>query len=179
MTPKQSSFVEEYMKDMNGKQAAIRAGYSPRSAEKQAAVLLQHVEVSEAVAEAVARRAERSAVKADDVLAELARIGFSDLRAVFDGSRLRSPAEWDARTAAAIQSVKVTTRSLGEGEVEHVAEIKLWDKVSALDKLARHLGLLNDKLTLKGDAENPLQVLVREIQGRALPVVQNPPEDLE
>ena len=56
-------------------------------------------------------------------------------------------------------------------------EIKLRDRDKAMENVARHLGMFNDKLTLKGEAENPLTLLIREIQGNAMPVVQNPPPD--
>ena len=50
MTKKQERFVQEYLIDLNGKQAAIRAGYSPKTAQEQSSRLLSNVKVQEAVA---------------------------------------------------------------------------------------------------------------------------------
>lgn len=74
LTEKQRAFVREYLVDLNGTQAAIRAGYSPDTAESQASRLLRNAKVSAAVGEAIAARAERVEIKADDVLRDIARI---------------------------------------------------------------------------------------------------------
>ncbi|MGH0372567.1 terminase small subunit [Sinorhizobium meliloti] len=75
------------------------------------------------------------------VLKELPRTGFSDLRRVFDANnRLLRPEGWDGDTAAAVASVEVVTRNIGDGEVEHVHKFKVWDKNSALEMLTKHLG---------------------------------------
>lgn len=71
LTPKQSAFVAEYLIDLNGTQAAVRAGYSPRTANEQAARLLAKDSVKEAVAEAKAKRAEECARTALDVLKDI------------------------------------------------------------------------------------------------------------
>ena len=56
-------------------------------------------------------------------------------------------------------------------------EFHLADRAKALEMVARHLGMFNDKLKLQGDAENPLTVLLRQIQGSALQPVANPTDD--
>lgn len=68
MTPKQQRFVEEYLIDLNATQAAIRAGYSARTANEQGARLLANVSIREAITEAQAKRSERTAITADYVL---------------------------------------------------------------------------------------------------------------
>lgn len=64
-------FVTEYLVDLNGTQAAIRAGYSPKTAAEQAARLLTNVKVQEAIQEAMKKREERTEVKVDRVVLEL------------------------------------------------------------------------------------------------------------
>ena len=71
LTPKQRRFVDEYMIDLNATQAAIRAGYSERSAASQGERLLRNDEIAAAVAEAQKDRAERTEVTQDRVLAML------------------------------------------------------------------------------------------------------------
>ena len=71
LTPLQGRFVDEYLTDLNGKQAAIRAGYSARSAEVTASRLLSNAKVAAAVAEAQSKIAERNEVTQDWIIAEL------------------------------------------------------------------------------------------------------------
>lgn len=70
LTPKQEAFVREYLIDLNGTQAAIRAGYSPKTANEQAAQLLAKLSISEAVRAAQAERAEKCEISALWVLQE-------------------------------------------------------------------------------------------------------------
>lgn len=74
LTAKQQMFVEEYLVDLNGTQAAIRAGYSPRTANEQAARMLAKPSISQAIAEAKVRRSARVAVNADYVLNNLVEV---------------------------------------------------------------------------------------------------------
>jgi len=68
LTPKQERFVSEYLIDLNGTQAAIRAGYSPKTANEQAARLLANVSVAAEVAKRSRKHAERAEITAQDVL---------------------------------------------------------------------------------------------------------------
>ena len=67
-----------------------------------------------------------------------------------ENGALKRPAEWDDATAAAVAGLEIVTVSKGEGEVEHVAKIKRADRLRALDMLARHHSLYNDKLEVTG-----------------------------
>lgn len=88
MTPKQRQFVAEYLVDLNATRAAIRAGYSARTAASIGQENLTKPEIASAIRSAQEARAERTEITADRVLKELAKIGFSDIRkAVKWGSR--------------------------------------------------------------------------------------------
>jgi Terminase small subunit len=80
---RQEHFVEEYLVDLNATQAALRAGYSPKTAEAQGSRLLSHVKVQRAITARMAERSKRTEVAADRALLEIARIAFSDLRRLF------------------------------------------------------------------------------------------------
>src|SRR4051794_41809085 len=80
LNDRQACFVAEYLVDLNATQAAIRAGYSARTANEQAARLLANVSVAAAIAEAQAARSRRTEVTADRVMLELARVAFGDPR---------------------------------------------------------------------------------------------------
>jgi phage terminase small subunit len=81
---KQSAFVEEYLVDLNGTRAAIRAGYSAKTANEQASRLLANVSVQESIQEAMAQRSKRVQRTADDVLADLALIKSNAMQIVPD-----------------------------------------------------------------------------------------------
>ena len=146
---KRQLFVLEYLKDLNASAAAVRAGYSPRTARQQAYRMLQEPEIAEAVSRAQAERAERCRIDADWVLERLARIADSDIRRIFDGRELKLPEDIDDATAAAVAGIEVVTVAKGQGEVEHVAKIKFWDKRAALVDIGRHLGMFKDKVDVE------------------------------
>ena len=75
MTPKQQRFVEEYLVDLNATQAAIRAGYSKKTAEQQGHQLLKKTSVQQAVSAAQQTRSEATGITADRVVTELAKVG--------------------------------------------------------------------------------------------------------
>lgn len=161
LPPKQQKFVAEYLVDLNATQAAMRAGYSKKTAHSQGPRLLDNVEIKAAIAKAQEKRGARTEITADRVLQELARIGFSDIRNIFDDNgNLRSPKNWSDATAAAVSSVEVVTRSLGEGDVEYVHKIKVWDKNSALEKIGKHLGMFVDKQELVVDVKRIERIIV-------------------
>lgn len=68
LTPKQRLFVAEYLVDLNATQAAIRAGYSKKTAKEQASRLLTNAHISDAIQKAFDKRIERTEIDADYVL---------------------------------------------------------------------------------------------------------------
>jgi phage terminase small subunit len=136
LSPKQQAFVDQYLVDLNATQAYLRAGYkcSEETARRNGHKLLTNTDIQALVAERMADRARRTEIDQDRVVLEIARLAFSDVRKLFDGTRLKRMDEIDDATAAAISSVKVSTRQVGEGEVEHIAEIKFWPKTTALEQ---------------------------------------------
>ena len=147
LRPKHALFVAEYLKDLNATQAAIRAGYATKNANVQGTRLLANASIAASIRERAGKQLERLDISAGRVLEEAARIAFSDVRSVFDDEgNLRPVHEWSDAAASAVAAVEVVTRRRpGEEKVvEHVHKVKLWDKVGALDKLMRHMGLLKD-----------------------------------
>lgn len=161
LTPKQQRFVAEYLIDLNGKQAAIRAGYTVRRAEVTASELLANRKVSEAVAEMMAAREKRTEITQDRVLQELARIAFFDPRKLLGPDGAPKPInELDDDTAAALAGLDVTEEYEGSGEdrvfVGYTKKFKIADKNTALTNAMRHLGMLKDKTELTGAGGAPL-----------------------
>lgn len=169
ISPKQQRFVEEYLIDLNATQAAIRAGYSPKTAQEQASRLLSNVMVAEAVRKAQEERSRRTGITQDRVLQELARLAFFDIRQLYreDGT-LKAPHELDDDTAAAVAQMESLEEFAGRGEdrelIGFTRKAKVFNKDSALSLAMRHLGMLNDKLTI----QRP-RVVRRNLTGRKAP----------
>jgi phage terminase small subunit len=157
--------VSEYLKDSNATQAAIRCGYSAKSANVNGPRLLVNAGIAAAIAEAQAKRLGRLDITADRVLREVANLAFSDVRAWFDENGALLPIhELPDNVAAALGSIEVQRQRTTRGEEvtveEHVIKVKAWDKVRSLDMLMRHLALYKDKLEHSGDVTfTPKKVL--------------------
>ena len=143
LTAKQKKFVEEYLIDLNATQAAIRAGYSPNTAQEQSSRLLSNVMVKNEIDKAMAERSRRTGISQDRVLRELAKIAFVNPNDVinFSDATVKMTSE---ENLAAIASVKVK-KIPGEYGDATEREIKLYDKLRALDLLGRHLGIYDKK----------------------------------
>ncbi len=169
LTPKQREFVTQYLVDMNATAAAIRAGYSAKSAKHIASELMQKPHVAAAIAAEMEKREQRTHVSVDRVVAELAKIAFSNVCDCFDqNGQLKPIGKIPRDTQLAIESYERSDRG---------SRVKMVDKLGALEKLARHLGLFDDRLRLQGDQENPIAILVRELQGTTLRVAHNQSTD--
>lgn len=140
MTPRQQFFVLEYLIDLNATGAAIRAGYSPRSAQTQSAMLLRRPEIASAIREAMADRARRIGITRQRVLDEYTRIAFADMRLLADWGpkkiAFKGAAEISEDTAAAIAFIADLTGQRGRR-----LTFKTFDKRKALECLARILGM--------------------------------------
>ena len=148
MTDKQKRFVEEYLIDLNATQAAIRAGYSPKTANEQGNRLLTNVSVQTELNKQMAKRSKRTGVTQDRVVRELAKIAFLDMTQVVDSyGRIKDDAAPEDR--ACIESIKYKSSSSDQGEsVER--EVKVASKLKALELLGKHLGMYSDKLNIEG-----------------------------
>ncbi len=144
---KQKRFVEEYLIYLNATQAAIRAGYSVDTAYSIGAELLKKPEIKNAIERAIAERSRRTGITQERVLQELARIAFVDPTAVLDFSTGEVIASASSDDRAALASVKVKQ---GRGGTER--EVKLQDKVKALELLGKHIGLFAERVQLEGNA---------------------------
>lgn len=147
LSPKQKLFVEQYLVDLNATQAAIRSGFSPKTAVKQGSRLLTKVDVQAAIQSAMAKRESRTEITQDRVLQEYARIAFFDVRKLVgeDGTPLPLK-DLDEDIARAVVGLDVV-RTGGDGDASPgvVLKYKLADKKGALDSCARHLGMFLDR----------------------------------
>ena len=124
LTAKQDRFVEEYLVDLNATQAALRAGYSEKTARSIGAENLSKPDIEKAIADALEARRLRTEITQDRVLEELAAIAFAPL--------------------------------------PEVREVKMSDRLVALDKLAKHLGMFTEHHHHTGEVTSSVRDLSDE-----------------
>jgi phage terminase small subunit len=144
-TKRQLAFIREFLVDQNAAAAARRAGYSTDNARKIAYGLRNKPKIAARIEEAQTRRREKKQVTADRVVEELGRMAFSNMRDYVKwgpkGIELRDNALLDEEQTAAVADVEPK----GNGKL---ARLKLYDKLAALNALARHLGMIGGKTAL-------------------------------
>jgi len=153
LTPKQSRFVAEYLIDSNATQAAIRAGYSQKTASSQGERLLRNVEIAAAVGVKQDQQLAKLEITAERVLQELARIAFVDVRAFYrDDGTLKQMTELEADAAAAIAQFDVLKQNVtsGDGQLDTVHRIRFVEKIRALELLAKRFGLVKEQVEVTG-----------------------------
>lgn len=151
ISPKWAAFAIEYVKSGNATDAYILAGYACKTrdnAQSAASQLLNNPTVC-ALVEKERRRVQRKLeISAEKTFKEIAALAFSDVRELFneDGT-LKDPHEWEDHVAAAVSSIEVFEEYQGEGKgkakkyIGRTKKVRLWDKVTSLEKLARLLGM--------------------------------------
>lgn len=153
---REAVFIREYVIDLNGKRAAIAAGYSEKTADVKASQLLAKVKVKERVAELTKAKCERLEISAEWVLGELRKLAGYDAGAIFDDDGALKPIkEWDASVRAALIGLdhEKLFEHFGGGQAKHVGttrKIKLADKLRALELLGKYLKLFTDKVEVTG-----------------------------
>jgi hypothetical protein len=164
LTAKQIRFVDEYLVDFNATQAAIRAGYSEKTANTIGAQNLAKLSIQAEISRRQKDLQRRTEVTQERVVKELARIAFANMadylhvetqtRTKDDGTEttyqivvLSETEDLSTDQRAALANVKQSVNGV---------EIKLHDKIKALELLGRHIGMFNDKLSLSGTDGGPL-----------------------
>ena len=181
MTAKQQRFCDEYLIDLNATQAAIRAGYSVKTAMEQGYQLLRKTSVQNYIEERKADRVKRTEITQDNVLKELAIIAFSNAadyasviekQAMIDIDGVPIPLKDADGNPVMYRTVEpVLTDNLTEDQKKALSvikkgrdgfEVKPYDKVRALELLGKHLGMWTDKVEVTEKAKNPFEELTTE-----------------
>ena len=153
LTAKQQKFVDEYLIDLNATQAAIRAGYKKTEyTDTNANKLLENTRIREAVDKSMAERSRRTGINQDRVIQELARIAFVNPKNIIDFEDASVRPDVTEDDLACIQSVKVKTTDGPKG-TSMEREVKLNDKMKALEQLGKHLGMFTEKVELDADMD--------------------------
>lgn len=141
LTPKQAKFVEEYLIDLNATQAAIRAGYSAKTAQEQSSRLLSNVMVSAAIAAARAERSERTRIDADWVLTRLAEEADADIADIYDESGGLLPVKqwpliWRKGLVAGLDVEEIREEGAVVGIIR---KVKLSDRIKRIELIGKHV----------------------------------------
>lgn len=190
LTDKQKRFCEEYLIDLNATQAAIRAGYSTKTAEQTASRLLRNVKVQEYIAKRQKELSRSTEITQERVIKELALIAFSnnaDYAHVVEkklqvetGGALVDVLDKDGKPVMYRTVEPVLTEELTEEQKRALAvikkgrdglEVKSCDKVKALELLGKHLGIFTDKIeaNVNDTTRSELQELLAQRKARGEP----------
>lgn len=160
LTAKQKRFCEEYILDFNATQAAIRAGYSKRTADVQGIRLLGKVKAEEYINELKAKIEDKSIMTATEVLKELSKIAKSSLKDIVnEAGGLKPLEEMPDEVAAAVSEIRVD--SIGkpvDGVLVLRTTIKFHSKVAALEHLGKHHGIFDKDNKQKSAVINVLNL---------------------
>lgn len=180
LTKKQKMFVAEYLVDLNATQAAIRAGYSEKTAYRTGADNLKKPQIQEAIREQIEAREARTLITADRVLKEYAKLAFSDITDYLEVITERVVVDWDVNPETGekvpIWEIKQLivlrdTKDIPRDKLAAIQCIKhgrygleftLHDKKGALDSIGKHLGMFVEKREVNLSTNNPLEGLTTE-----------------
>ena len=150
LTRKMERFAQEYVTDLNGTQAAIRAGYSPKTAKSKASDLLKDPRVQAAVEARLQELAERAKMTQEQVFQELVKVAKADMSTFAEwgpgGVVLKDSKGLRPEDTAAVAEISQTVTEAGGTK-----RIRLHDKLKALELLGRYFSMFSDNVNLKKD----------------------------
>lgn len=172
LTDKQRAFCKEYIVDFNAAQAAIRAGYAPKHAKDQAHKLMQLPHIQEGIRQEVEQRMERTEIKADQVVQQIYKQAFADIRDFISWEDVLMKAGYDPDTDEPVYEHQriIRFREMDQVDGTLISELretkdgivfKRNDPLKSQELLMRHLGLLQDKskVELTGEGGGGINII--------------------
>ncbi len=177
LTAKQSAFVDEYLKDLNATQAAIRAGYSAKTAGQIGEENLKKPEIALAIEKAKQERSERTKIDADWLLNRLADEAEADLADIYFESGALKPVHmwpkiWRQGLVAGVKHRQEKVHGGGDDEYAEVTEVKLADRNSIKKMIGDHIGVQAFKQQLEHKHTHELEELTDEQLARRISDLQ-------
>ena len=174
LTPRKARFVDEHLIDLNGTQAAIRAGYSEKTAQQQSSRLLLNVVVQAAIVDGKAERHTKSVMSAVEALERASTIGRLDIRQFYrDDRSLKDVSEWTPSMGAQVNRVDtiVINAAAGDGHTDTVHKLGFHDVLKALEFIFRHHGVFAaEKTNVQVTADAEAVKILQAAYNRADPV---------
>jgi len=147
MIAKHIKFADKYFETDNALESAIYAGYSPKTAKEQGYKIKERDDVKQYLAEQRKKYAKKHDVTKDRLIEEYAKIAFFDIRDIYsEDGNLVNIKDLDSKSAGAISSIKSfeeyeTDKAGNKNLIGTNKEIRVFDKIRALQDLGKHLGL--------------------------------------
>lgn len=156
LPPKHAAFAREFVVDLNATQAAIRAGYSKKTARQQGSRLLSNADICAEIDRLKTQIQSKALVTAEEVLKELRRVAFSDPAKVLgENGYLLTMNEMPEDVRRSIAGIDLD----GSGGTK----IKFWNKPQALELLGKHLAMWTDKTEITGKNGGPVDLIINGV----------------
>lgn len=172
LTSKQALFVKEYLVDMNACAAAIRAGYSDKTAKEIGHQNLQKTSIKAAVEEALSQRNEKLDIDSEYVLSRLIEIDKMDvIDILMDDGSIKPIREWPKSWRTTISGLDVSELFDGKSDTREISavlkKIKWPDKIRNLELLGKHVDIqaFKDKVEHEGEIKTPTPVINLVLNG--------------
>ncbi len=166
LSDRQKRFAAEYSIDYNATQAAIRAGYSVKGARVQGCTLLANPNILAEIERQTRKTAEKLDIKREDILRELVAVGFSRITDFVQVATVTNSLGRSWRTVTVSETANITAEKLGAvagiKQGANGIEVKLHDKLKALETLAKLLGLFDSSGNLLAEPKNNLLDIIIE-----------------
>ena len=167
LNAKQARFVEEYLIDLNATQAAIRAGYSEKTAKSQGQRLLTNVDVAKLLSEAQASRSDRVQIDADWVLTRLASEATADLADLYtDDGALLPVRDWPLIWRQGLVAGMDVYEEMVEGvKIGQTVKVKLSDRIKRIELIGKHVDVraFAERHEHTGPNGGPIQTITSEM----------------
>ncbi len=176
LNDKQRMFVKEYLVDLNATQAALRAGYSEKTAKDIGCQNLAKLNIATAIQKAMEKRSDRTEITADYVLNRLVQIDKMSVRDIMnDDMTLKPLSEWPDVWCSSISAIDVSEVAAGQQDagaaLSFIKKLKWPDALKPLELLGKHLKLFTDKV--EHGVDDRLATLLSEIDGKTPPLVRD------
>jgi phage terminase small subunit len=158
LTPKQERFCQEYIIDLNATQAAIRVGYSEKTAQQQSSRLLLNVVIQNRIKELLSEVKENTLKTREEILAQVLKHAFGDVSRIIEWNEsgvsfIRNSEDISPDDSCTIKSIQVTEDWLKEDKLVKKTKLALTDPLKALELYAKMTGMIVDKHVI-GDGKD-------------------------
>lgn len=162
LTDKQEQFCLEYLKDLNATQAAIRSGYSEKTANEQGPRLMSNKHILDRIAELKEERNERIQADADYVIQRLLEIDKLNIADILkENGDLKPVNQWSEAWQRSIQALDIQVKTIEDIEV-YIKKIRLPDKIRNLELIGKHINVsaFKEKVEISGNNDSPIIIHV-------------------
>lgn len=173
LNPRQRKFCQEYIKHFNGTKAYIDAGYSPGGAHTGASKLLNNTKVKRKIKELTARVERKALGLKERVIEELKAVAFAQLTDVVEwdegaeGINLKASDRLSEIAKKGLAEISIKSERVGgRDKIQTVShKVRMHDKIKALEKLGKHLGMFNERVELTGNMT--IEQLIEKAKGNS------------